>query len=158
MKIIPYEEYSLKSNLTVEEAISKLKANTEPNKLFGSGTKIFHGNINNDTFDICRIISYRNSFLPKIKGNIRSEANSIIIDIKMHLHPSVIVFMFIWFSGALLEFIVSTITLMSNLSDFLQELLISLGMLAFGIGLFTIPFWIEVKKAKQELEKILAMK
>ncbi|EMN27926.1 hypothetical protein LEP1GSC083_2830 [Leptospira interrogans serovar Pyrogenes str. L0374] len=47
---------------------------------------------------------------------------------------------------------------MSNLSDFPQELLISLGMLAFGIGLFTIPFWIEVKKAKQELEKILAMK
>ncbi|MFQ3856836.1 hypothetical protein [Leptospira kirschneri] len=157
MKIIPYEKYSLKSNLTVEEAISKLKANTEPNELFGSGTKIFHGNIYNDTFDICRIISYQNSFLPKIKGNIRSEANSIIIDIKMHLHPFVIVFMFIWFSGLLLEFIVSTIALMNNLSDFLRELLIFFGMLTFSIGLCTIPFWIEVKKAKQELEKILIM-
>lgn len=159
MKVIPYEKYSFKSNLTAEEAISKLKENVEPNKIFrmGGGEKVFQGNVYSHNFEISRIISYRNSFLPQIKGNIKPNNNSIIIDIKMHLHPFVIVFLFIWFVGVILGCIVTATVLIYSLiqgSALSPGLIIPFAMLAFGIGLSTIPFWSEVKKAKSELNKI----
>jgi len=161
MNIIPYEKYSFRCNLTVKEATVKLKDNIEQGKLFrfrfGGGTKIFQGEFYNNDFKISRIISYHNSFLPQIKGKIRSEGNTIIIDVKMLLHPFVIIFMCIWFSGVILGCAVSVLPFINNIiqgSTIPPGFFIPFVMLIFGIGLCTIPFSIEAKIAKNELAKI----
>jgi hypothetical protein len=41
------------------------------------------------TFDIQRIIGYRNSFLPRIGGTIAADGRGSAISIAMKLHPAV---------------------------------------------------------------------
>jgi hypothetical protein len=43
-----------------------------------------------------RIIDYRNSFLPVIKGKIQTDANGLTIDVKMQLHPVATAFLIYW--------------------------------------------------------------
>lgn len=143
----------------MEEAILKLKDNVEPNKIFRfrGGTKVFQGNVYDSNFTISRIILYKNSFLPQIKGSINTDTDSTTIGIKMYLHPFVIVFMILWFLVVTVGCFASAIAFVNSLNQgnaFRPEVLIPFGMLAFGICLCTVPFWIEVKKARNELDRI----
>lgn len=83
MKIIPYEKYCFKCDLTTEQFVSKLQDNTESQKMFrfSGGSKLFQGNVYGNGFKIWRIISYRNSFLPQIKGEIVPAGENVDIRI-----------------------------------------------------------------------------
>lgn len=102
MNFLPTENITYKSKLKNEDLLSRLAAAIEPEKTFrfpafsSGSTKPYEGQINGQTFEIKRIIRYRNSFLPRITGTIESHPYGTTIHVKMRLHIFVITFLFFW--------------------------------------------------------------
>lgn len=102
MRFLPAEDITYKTRLTGDEILRRISENTEPEKkirlgLFGGGSeKIYEGYVGTDTFQISRIITYRNSFLPKISGVIDKGAGGTRIRVKMRLKTFVILFLCVW--------------------------------------------------------------
>lgn len=158
-KVLPFEKHILRTRLSKEQVIEKLKESVEPEKSFGFGsinfsyTKPYVGRINGETFEIKRAINYRNSFLPLIKGVVNSDIGRTKIDISMKPHDFVIAFMAIWFGGVTIGCIATTYVMLTD--DFNPFLLIPFAMLLFGIALVVGAFKTESSKSKKDLLTIL---
>jgi len=158
MSFLPYENLIYESNLTESDLRNRINQNIEPKKIFRIGFKNkntkYEGCLNGNNFEINRIISYRNSFLPKIKGVI-IQANGVTrINVKMRMHIFVYIFLTIWCCGVVLAFIAITISSINN-KNFEASIFIPLGMLIFAYLLTTGGFKFESSKSKKDLEKIL---
>lgn len=169
-KYIPYENYNLTTELTLIEVNKRLSYNIElrqKNKftLFNNynTTKPYIGEYNINSFCINRIINYRNSFLPIIKGEISTTNNLTHINIKMRPKLIVTIFMTFWLSiigiiclGVLIIGIInSSLVLKEGFSPFI---LIPFGMFIFGYLLFYKAFKFESKKSKEFLNNLFDIK
>lgn len=123
-------------------------------RLFG-GDKYFEGEVSDIGFKLSRIISYRNSFLPIIKGSFEESASGLKINISMSMHPFVNAFMLIWFGGVGIGFFATIFSFLKSPTDFHSAFFVPAGMLLFGWGLVSIGFWSEARKAKEKLKTIL---
>ena len=160
MKYLPFENITYKTQLDPEEILKRLSEITEPKKtirmkgIFGNNDhKPYEGRISKNTFSINRIIDYRNSFLPTIKGIIEKDMKGTKVTVKMRLHEIAMVFMFIWFGIvgiASLFFLAS----MYNNQDFEPLILIPFGMLILGYVLVTGGFKYESVKSKKYLAQL----
>jgi hypothetical protein len=160
MKYLPFENITYKTKLDSEEILKRMGNMIEPKKdfrisgIFGnSNHKPYEGSINGNSFNITRIIGYRNSFLPKIKGTIEKDFNETKVNVKMRLHPFVIAFMFIWFGGVGIGCL-AVLIFISNSQDFEPMTLIPFGMLIFGYALVTGGFKFESIKSKKYLAEL----
>jgi hypothetical protein len=101
MQLLPYRRYELVSAKTQWEVEAAMRAAVEPKRFFGFGAppRPFEGEVGDGTFDVQRAISYRNSFLPQIRGKISAAPGGSRIAVTMRLHPFVLVFMTIWLGG-----------------------------------------------------------
>jgi len=63
---------------------------------WGSTRPPFVGSIQGNTFMIRRDIWYRNSFLPRVRGQIQSTPEGTRVNVTMFLHPFVALFMTFW--------------------------------------------------------------
>lgn len=104
--------------------------------------------IDKDKFEMIRIINYRNSFLPQIKGQISDLENPIRVNVTMRLHPVVLVFMSIWLSLVLLFCTFGIINFSIEKFDIFQSI-------PFSILLLYVPFNLECSKSKKDLLSIL---
>lgn len=122
--------------------------------LFGSSsTKTYEGQINEMTFTIKRIISYRNSFLPRINGTIQHDFDGTTIEIKMRMNILVTVFIFIWCCGVGLG-CAEVLSHLINYKTFHPTTLIPFGMLIFMYTLTLGGFKYESSKAKKDLQSL----
>jgi hypothetical protein len=159
MKYLPTENITFKTELTEKEIINRLSDLIQPAKTFRFGifspssSKSYEGLINGQTFDIKRIISYRNSFLPRINGIIERDVDGSRIKVKMRLHTFVTVFLCIWCGGAGFACVAFLSQAFRN-SKFNPGALIPLGMLIFVYGLVMAGFKYESSKSKQYLRSI----
>lgn len=164
-RILPYENYTIVTHLTPEEIVEKLIVNVQPKReiVFSFKpvqiTKPYEGEVYKNGFKINRCIDYRNSFLPEISGNFSSFLGKTEVNISMRLFTLVKVFAILWLSVVgivCIGIILSYIFLANNLSkiQFSPAILVPFGMFIFGCLLFTIPFKIESKKAKEFLNKL----
>ena len=164
MKYLPFENIIYRTELDSEEILQRLNENIEPKKTFRM-TKIFgdnnhkpyEGDISGVSFNITRIISYRNSFMPIIKGNIEKDFNVTKINVKMRLHPLVLAFVLIWcgvIGVACLGILISSV----SKGNFDPIALIPFGMILFGYGLTTASFKYESKKSKKYLAQLFEAK
>src|SRR5688572_24540789 len=101
MKFFPYENFYLTTQLQPNEVVSKIQENVSPRSrnIFqwkSDRTRPYQGLLDNNEFRISRIIRYRNSFLPIIKGEILKSLDGTRIHLKMRMHFFVYVFMFVW--------------------------------------------------------------
>ena len=100
MGVLPYEHLTIETTLAVEEAQRRLAEAVEPRNNvrwpFQTRSKPFEGSITGEQFEISRVISYRNSFLPRINGRIRQGSVGATIDITLAMHPVVMIFMAVW--------------------------------------------------------------
>jgi hypothetical protein len=100
-KILPVENYTLTTKLTVEEIRNRMANKVEPKKNFrlklfsSTSSKPYEGYVTASAFKINRIISYRNSFLPIIGGQTYSVAGKTYIKIEMSILRWVIAFLII---------------------------------------------------------------
>jgi hypothetical protein len=117
MPLLPFEKLELVSALRPDEAIAKLAESVEPKKWFrwfGRSRCPFEGQIVGSTFDINRIIGYRNSFLPMIRGTVSPHPAGSQIGIRMALHPSVLVFACVWVGIAILASVAILVSMLTE--------------------------------------------
>jgi hypothetical protein len=148
----------LQSNLGMNEIFKNLKSNIGEKKWFSNPKdKYFVGMCSITQFKINRSIQYRNSFLPMIEGRIIRGNDITKIDVSMSFHPLVLIFGFVWFSGIGLRCFLAILILLDVIKEGQnkQLLFVPFLLLGGGIALFSIPFKIEVKKAKDKLMDIL---
>jgi len=159
MNFLPTENITFKSKLKEEEIFRRLLNYIEPEKTFRlasfkrGATKPYQGQINDKTFEINRIIEYRNSFLPNINGTIGKDFDGMTIKVKMKLNIFVIVFLCIWFCFAGLGCIIS-ITQFITFSDINPGTIIPFALLLFAYLLTMVGFKFESNKSKNDLQKL----
>tara|TARA_R110000868_G_scaffold384244_4_gene651676 strand:+ start:45 stop:572 length:528 start_codon:yes stop_codon:yes gene_type:complete len=159
MKILPIENITLVSNLRKEELLAILSENLQKKRglRFGftqpKNQKLFEGYLYNDSFEIQRVINYRNSFLPQISGKISTRLDKARIELKLKPHSFVLVFISLWLGGVGLGLIGSLIGIFTQGVNPLACLPL-IVMFGFGIGLTNFGFKTESKKAKNDLTKI----
>ncbi len=161
MKLLPFESIIYKTHLEPDYVLGLMERAIEPkrtfriNSLFGSGKfKDYEGKLNEDgSFDIRRIISYRNSFLPVIKGQIDQDFNGTQIKVKMRLHLVVLIFMMLWSVGVSLALVIAL--LFGIVGNEVHPIsFIPLGMLLFGYAITMGGFKYESTKSKKFLAKL----
>ncbi|ESU20962.1 hypothetical protein FCR2A7T_07340 [Flavobacterium cauense R2A-7] len=163
MKILPIEKLTLVSNLSKSEVLEELSSNTRPTQSLSFGSpkvenaKLFHGTIYEDSFNIKRVIDYRNSFLPEVNGKVIEKTNGTEIEIELKPVSLVMAFMIIWLGGVSFAFITALIGAITGESP-LQISLIPLGMLLIGFGMLKFGFSTETEKTKNNIIKILKAK
>jgi len=164
MTLLPYEQLIYKSPLSAQELHQKLKEAVEVGP---AGSKLsvvkkktdkpYRGEVSAIRFDIVRQINYRNSFLPRITGQIHPQGSGCTIKVKMQLHPFVLIFMLFWFG---ILFSIGG-TIMANGFDTpggSWQGAIPVLMLLFGYALVMGGFKTESRKAKKELATIFNAK
>ncbi|GAA5101790.1 hypothetical protein GCM10023210_42070 [Chryseobacterium ginsengisoli] len=156
MKYLPFEHLIYKTDLSEKEAIKKLSDCIETKKRrFGNASnKEYEGFINENSFEINRIIRYRNSFLPQITGTVQRNNSETEIEIKMRLNLLVLVFMIFWCSFVIF-FLIAVLTQAEKIS---VAIFIPFFMLSFAYLLTMFGFKSESKKSKEDLKKIFEAK
>lgn len=159
MNFLPTENITYKTKLKIEEIVERLSDHVEPEKtfrfdLFSSGsTKPYEGKISGDTFEIERIIGYRNAFLPRIYGIIEKDYDGTYIKVKMRLHVFAMVFLYFWCGGIGL-FCIAVLTQFIDGSKYDSVPLLPLAMLLFAYVLTMASFKFESIKSKVDLQRI----
>jgi len=102
MQLLPYATFTIQTQEPLSAVIEKLDAQIEAPRAFrwdfSRNHAPYEGTISSSGFEIRRIIHYRNSFLPNIRGRFESSAEGRLIRVTMKLHPFVIAFLLFWYS------------------------------------------------------------
>ena len=72
MPLLPFDTFSLETPLAPGEVRARLAAAVEPKRRLrlGGGRCPFEGEVEGDSFRVSRVINYRNSFLPHVRGRV----------------------------------------------------------------------------------------
>lgn len=164
-RFLPFDNFKLVTKLSATEVQQRIESITQPKKGFsfsfsGNRNKPYEGKLIDRSFEISRIINYRNSFLPIIKGYISAYLGRTEVTIKMRPVVFVLIFMLLWLGVVGL---VCLGTIISAIMKFRQVLeggfsplaLIPFGMFVFGYALLMIAYKAESKKSKAFLEQLL---
>ncbi|GAB4405270.1 MAG: hypothetical protein OHK0039_06090 [Bacteroidia bacterium] len=160
MKYWPSEHIIYHSPLDAAEVLRRLRENMEAPKVFRmkgiwgkNDHKPYDGRIDGKTFSMARIIGYRNSFLPQIRGVVDDHAQGTRVDATMGLHPLVLVFLAIWSGGLGLGFVFFLTA--ANTTTFDPMMLVPLAMALAMYGIVTGVFKYESAKSKAFLADLL---
>lgn len=159
MKYLPAEYITYKTKLTATEVLQRLEDSIEPVKVLRLGlfnrseTKPYQGKVAGSTFNISRIITYRNSFLPMINGNIENTFDGSLIKVKMRLHVAVIVFLCIW-CGIMGLVGIAFLSQSFGSKNFDPMILIPFGMLLFVYTMTMLAFKYESRQSKTDLQSL----
>ncbi|RMG66924.1 MAG: hypothetical protein D6722_14170 [Bacteroidetes bacterium] len=101
-----------------------------------------------------RIIYYRNSFLPRIRGEVRGEGFETTVEVRMNLHPLVWVFLAFWVGilGMMSLFLIPGALAGGGFDPFI---LMPPGMVLFAYAITLGGFKHESKKSRQFLAELL---
>ena len=156
---IPFENLIYDSYLTERELLHRLSQFIVPKKYFRfndfeNNNKRYEGYVSANIFEINRILNYRNSFMPFIKGEIKDNNGRARINVKMRIHPMVMVFMSLWLG--IIGIIIFAL-LISSIKEnkFEPSILIVISMFLAGYFMTLFGFKYESKKSKKDLEEIL---
>ena len=161
-KILPSETIVFNSPLSAEICLQNLANKTEEKKAFKLGwrapvySKPYIGFIADGEFEIHRNITYRNSFLPIIRGKISSQLNGATITIKMGIENFVKVFMAIWLGFTFLFCIL--VLFVAFKASFSPFFIIPFIMVIFGLVLSRGAFKYESKQSIEDLKNIFEVK
>lgn len=118
-----------------------------------AGHRPYQGELTGSTFNVARIIGYRNSFRPTVKGRVRPDGTGAVLEASLSLHPVVLGFMVFWLGSVLLAGLTGVTTLLSQGKNPALALFPT-GMFLFGYLLMQGGFWFESAKTKRFLEEL----
>jgi hypothetical protein len=94
---LPYERLVIETKLTPGEVAERLREVTAPGRRLrfrsSAPEKDFQGTVSDREFRITRVIDYRNSFLPVVRGRIEDAPGGARVEVSMRLQPVVFGFM-----------------------------------------------------------------
>src|SRR5690242_14915733 len=101
MSLLPYRAFTIETPLAPAVVQARLQGAVEGRQwLRLSRThRPFEGVVEGPRFEVRRIIHYRNSFLPHVRGAIEPAAAGARLVGTMRLHSAVAAFMVVWFAG-----------------------------------------------------------
>lgn len=153
MAFVPYEHLTIDTALPLNEAVDRITRLVEPYQFlrFSRNHTEFQGKVTQQDFRITRIIHYRNSFIPIIKGRFVTNPLGTRIIIKMTLHPLAIAFMIFWMGAAGVMIVRALLQI-----DERTVVQPALAMMVFGYLLTTVAFKLESVKARKRLRQLFA--
>jgi len=158
MKYLPFEHLTYTTNLSKQEIIQRLSDCMEAkgNRFMSNykSAKEYEGFIDDQHFEMNRIIKNRNSFLPQISGSVQENAHETQIEVKMKLHVFVLVFLAFWYLFVLFFLIIVLI----SVEKISFHALLPVGMLLFVYALTMFGFKSESMQSKEDLKKIFEAK
>ncbi|MCA8885446.1 MAG: hypothetical protein KDA35_02415 [Hyphomonadaceae bacterium] len=146
MNLIPYHRFEITSRLSRAAALTAITSRIEKRQLFtwrwpsSSNDERFSGDVAGDGFSITRIMGYRNSFAPVIRGEVHAAGAFSRIVITMRPYIFVLVFCAFFVSLSLSTIAITPIA--------------GVLMLAFLYAMVMVGFWVEANKQEQTLRKI----
>lgn len=107
MLLLPFENFTCIAKLNSKEVVDKVETiiRSESNS-----TAHYSGQVSDSKFELIRIIWFRNSFRPIIKGKIKQLQNQTEINITMRMHPFVEVILSLGFLLVLIYTISNLVT------------------------------------------------
>ncbi|NEU76973.1 hypothetical protein PI95_031870 [Hassallia byssoidea VB512170] len=153
MKILPYDTWIISTSDSLPIVLQRLNAKVEPPKVFRFSTRHapYQGTISEEGFRINRIIHYRNSFLPVIRGRFEVQSHQTLIHVQMSIHPFVMASLgfwyLVWFSTLV------SITLTGSIP--LHETTLHVGLPMLLLIIFLVAFWSEANRSRSELSQII---
>ena len=155
MKFTIFTPLVIKTNDPIDVVRTKLNENIEERRLFNSlrSNKIYQGEISDTEFKISRIISYKNSFLPIIYGNLSETEEGTEIIMKLMPHWFVVIFFLVWCIGFFGPDVSSFLR-----GDIDSFSFFSLLFVVIFTGMFPYFLYTERKKTLENLKQILKLK
>ena len=155
MKFTIFTPLVIKTNDPIDVVRTKLNENIEERRLFNSlrSNKIYQGEISDTEFKISRIISYKNSFLPIIYGNLSETEEGTEIIMKLMPHWFVVIFFLVWCIGFFGPDVSSFLR-----GDIDSFSFVSLLFVVIFTGMFPYFLYTERKKTLENLKQILKLK
>jgi WD40 repeat protein len=159
MQLLPYNTFSIHTREPLEDVIEKLDAHIEAPKAFRWSFSRNHapyaGTISSSGFECHRIIHYRNSFLPNIRGRFEPSSEGTVIRVTLKLHPFVTAFLvfwyLVWYSATIPIFLFGALSGDVDVFTALQFL----GMPIVLLFVFWCAFWYEANRSRRELAQII---
>ena len=166
-KLLPYENYTIESPLTIEQLLLKLLDKTltaqefvseSDKRIFSFGmkgwSKPYWGYIRNDSFELERLITYRNFGNPKIFGAIKQVPNGTTVHIRMKPVNSTLILVGL-FLLACLYGLIKTVIQSIKINEMLPEVPVAGGLIVFAYLLLLVSFKAEAVKSKRFLADLL---
>jgi hypothetical protein len=157
MRFLPFEKLIIRSKISEEEVLRRINSLLEPKKKFQVGFfgsfsyGGYRGQINDKKFNIRRNISYKNSFLPEIIGNVERVNDDTVIKVVMRPHIFIIIFLSFWCFAVCFGFITS---FSDDSNEILSSLIIPIGLIIFAYLLTMAGFKFESNRAKKDIIKL----
>lgn len=148
VKLVPYHRFEITSPLKRDEALAAVSSRLEERKWFrmrwpsSDNDERFAGTVTQSSFNITRIMGYRNSFAPVVEGEVHDAGRFSHIVITMKPHVLVL---------ALLP--VFAIVFMAGLVG-MGNIWPGLALMALIYVMVLVGFWFEANKLEQTLRKI----
>lgn len=160
MKIIPSDSIELITPFSKSEVQKILHENIIPKRTLKNKLdkhkidKPFEGEFSGKQFVIQRVINYKNSFLPQIKGIIIQEADGSKIKATLKIHRLVALFMYIWLIGVSFGGIMTVYAFLTKGANIMATI-VFLPMLILGLILMNTAFNKEKETAIKKLTELL---
>jgi WD40 repeat protein len=159
MQLLPYATFTIQTQEPLSAVIEKLDAQIEAPRAFrwdfSRNHAPYEGTISSSGFEIRRIIHYRNSFLPNIRGRFESSAEGRLIRVTVKLHPFVIAFLLfwysVWYSISIPFFLFGALS--GDVDVFTAFQFVGLPILLLFV--FWCSFWYEANRSRRELAQII---
>ena len=118
----------------------------------------FRGTVAAGSFELQRVIYYRNSMLPRITGVVEpGPGGGSTVRLRHQLHPFVLGFAGLWLGIVGLVALTFGAMWVSDRTELGWFALMPVGMLVGGVALFVLPFWYEVRKSRPLLMQLLLL-
>ncbi len=154
--ILPYLEHTIITTKSPQEIHDIMQSVTsEKGEWFSKPSGEFMGKIGPYDFKIMRIINYRNSFLPVIKGAIKKGEGAYMVALKMQLHPLTYALLVYWFGFTGLLLLIGILSLFISMPTDRTIFLWTGGFIAWGQFISRGGFFSQAKKDIQRLEELL---
>ncbi|MCP2727082.1 WD40 repeat domain-containing protein [Limnofasciculus baicalensis] len=155
MKLLPYDSFTIQTRDPLPLILQRLNTKVEAPRIrfgFSHHHALYQGTVSEGEFKITRIINYRNSFLPIIRGSFEQQPDgTTIIHITMGLHPFVMAFLWFWYltwySGSI------PIVFIGGMPSIIAVPLIGLPILI--LAAFWYGFWFEADRSRREVTEII---
>jgi hypothetical protein len=157
---MPFWKSTFQTSLSPDQVADRLRALLRPRVGFWEGIEQsldpqpdrppFRGEVSDRAFKMTRVIGYRNSFLPVLRGRIEDDATGgSVVRIRMTLPAFTAIFLIFWI-GFIARFLIGDLAAVGHLRSYAP-----LFMLLFAVVLTPVAFFAEVRKAEQLLRKAL---
>jgi len=160
MKLLPLRHFEWHSPLSPDEITERMEQCVRPDAK--GAAPAYSGMVFSGAFTINRVIGYRNSFLPVIKGTFQSEGLGSRVQITMKMVPLVQVFMGVWMGIVFLACLVTFAGMIApgdhDGPDVSSAATFPFVMLVGGALICLVPFQVEAKTSETFLRQLLQVR